>query len=626
MGSPYFGLSQLMSARVGLSTAKEPPKGILLEDPTLEAGESKDTAEPTVSLKDPDSQPASNPSLGVNDIKRPKTTSKQSSRGPKEEFHIFSSLNGNNRYIASLDPPSMTINSGSPDMDTEELCEDLKEIDEFLTNKTNLNDRLVYKNCPTRDRIELYKFLSKQRKEVTEGKDIDRGLQKRYETMVDILNAAELLFKLFLPPGFQGPTVGKYWGALYRLLENVSVTVTTLSEPTAQVIRVGRDSTDVLDWLKLMNRSTIPFRDLLCQASPLERSNIQVSEEFPTAWLHLLLSLAFATEDMQLFDEQIVICNERLEQGMKKIVTGICEHRLSDYVVFAPFDLALLIFFQLSQKAAGSALDISESYLEYLKSLQSDIEAYPLDRGHQDRLVSLKQEISVISETLSQQRSVLHRAAPQLSSMGHRADIDLPQHSRSQEPYMQRREAPPYGVPPPYNSLQPGILGPNGAEGLIMQDSRALLEKRVREFREMQDIASDLGDWNIQKIDSNKDRQEAAIYAFTIVTIIFLPLSTVAGILGMNTYDVRNMPFKQWVFWVTAIPLTVIIIALCLVWAGELGNFWQGFRRVWRNHGTSGWEKIREHEMLDINTRNGYSDDVRRRRVLSRFDDTESSV
>jgi Mg2+ and Co2+ transporter CorA len=58
---------------------------------------------------------------------------------------------------------------------------------------------------------------------------------------------------------------------------------------------------------------------------------------------------------------------------------------------------------------------------------------------------------------------------------------------------------------------------------------------------------------------------QAAIYAFTIITIIFLPLSTVAGILGMNTYDVRNMSTKQWVFWATAIPLMVIIILVCLI-------------------------------------------------------------
>lgn len=75
-------------------------------------------------------------------------------------------------------------------------------------------------------------------------------------------------------------------------------------------------------------------------------------------------------------------------------------------------------------------------------------------------------------------------------------------------------------------------------------------------------------------IDSNKDRQEAAIYIFTTVTVIFLPLTFVAGVLGMNTNDIRNMTINQWVFWVTAIPFTVIVIGICLLFTGELSDIW----------------------------------------------------
>ena len=40
------------------------------------------------------------------------------------------------------------------------------------------------------------------------------------------------------------------------------------------------------------------------------------------------------------------------------------------------------------------------------------------------------------------------------------------------------------------------------------------------------------------------------------------------------------MESKQWVFWATAIPLTIIIILLVLVWAGELQRFWIGLRKL----------------------------------------------
>ncbi|KAK6583556.1 hypothetical protein PZA11_003286 [Diplocarpon coronariae] len=202
---------------------------------------------------------------------------------------------------------------------------------------------------------------------------------------------------------------------------------------------------------------------------------------------------------------------------------------------------------------------------------QSDIEANPLDRNHQDRVVCLKQEIEVISDTLDVQQYVLRQAQRGFgaSRIGAREDAEYPSQHPVQRPspYSRSREVP---------AIEPGAV-----QSIIIQDHSALVENRIRGFREMREIASELGDWNIQKIDSNKDRQEAAIYAFTIVTIIFLPLSTVAGIMGMNTRDVRDMPFSQWVYWATALPLTALVIAVCLAWAGELNNFWEGFRKLW---------------------------------------------
>jgi len=56
------------------------------------------------------------------------------------------------------------------------------------------------------------------------------------------------------------------------------------------------------------------------------------------------------------------------------------------------------------------------------------------------------------------------------------------------------------------------------------------------------------------------------------VTIIFLPLSAVASIFGMNTNDVRNMRLNQWAYWAAAVPVTAAVIFLGLLWTGELGN------------------------------------------------------
>ncbi|CAN8106544.1 unnamed protein product [Discula destructiva] len=84
-------------------------------------------------------------------------------------------------------------------------------------------------------------------------------------------------------------------------------------------------------------------------------------------------------------------------------------------------------------------------------------------------------------------------------------------------------------------------------------------------------------------IENNKDRQEAAIYVFTIVTIIFLPISTVSGIFGINTSDVRNMEQSQWAFWAAVVPVTVVVVTASLFGAGVLS-----WRKTNGSLGTSG--------------------------------------
>lgn len=86
-------------------------------------------------------------------------------------------------------------------------------------------------------------------------------------------------------------------------------------------------------------------------------------------------------------------------------------------------------------------------------------------------------------------------------------------------------------------------------------------------------------------IDTTKDRQEAAVFAFTMVTIVFLPLGTISSIFGMNTSDIANMELGQWVYWATALPTTGLVIVLGLWWMGELENLfnklpnWVPYRR-----------------------------------------------
>ncbi|KAI3392158.1 hypothetical protein diail_6105, partial [Diaporthe ilicicola] len=129
-----------------------------------------------------------------------------------------------------------------------------------------------------------------------------------------------------------------------------------------------------------------------------------------------------------------------------------------------------------------------------------------------------------------------------------------------------------------YDTAQPNPdfkLAPKDAGGfrkLFNEECFRHIERRRREFGEFRYQASMLEEENQNKVETTKDRQERAIYAFTIVTVIFLPLSSVASIFGINTNDVRNTDLNQWVYWATAVPVTAAVIFFGLLWTGELGN------------------------------------------------------
>lgn len=61
------------------------------------------------------------------------------------------------------------------------------------------------------------------------------------------------------------------------------------------------------------------------------------------------------------------------------------------------------------------------------------------------------------------------------------------------------------------------------------------------------------------------------ILVLTITTTIFLPLVFVSNLFGMNVVDIREMRSGQWVFWVSALGVTLIagIFALVIAFFGE---------------------------------------------------------
>jgi hypothetical protein len=88
---------------------------------------------------------------------------------------------------------------------------------------------------------------------------------------------------------------------------------------------------------------------------------------------------------------------------------------------------------------------------------------------------------------------------------------------------------------------------------------------QIRRMEALEDRIETLVSKTKQQVDILEEDHSKAILVFTIVTIIFLPLSFVTGLLGMNTVDIRNSNADQWLFWAIALPLCAVVVALSVL-------------------------------------------------------------
>jgi len=94
-----------------------------------------------------------------------------------------------------------------------------------------------------------------------------------------------------------------------------------------------------------------------------------------------------------------------------------------------------------------------------------------------------------------------------------------------------------------------------------------LCENLKREFDdlcELRDNSNNLVNRTIQLVNIRLEDHGKAILVFTIVTIIFLPLSFVSSFFGMNTYDIRNMTSNQSLFWIVSCSLTAATVGFAM--------------------------------------------------------------
>jgi hypothetical protein len=101
-------------------------------------------------------------------------------------------------------------------------------------------------------------------------------------------------------------------------------------------------------------------------------------------------------------------------------------------------------------------------------------------------------------------------------------------------------------------------------ERLLLESCQEYLGMTAQEYRYLLARCGPLSDSTKQSLEITEEDHGKAIMVFTIVTVIFLPLSFVTSFLGMNTTDIRDMGSSSSLFWTIAIPLTAITMASVL--------------------------------------------------------------
>src|SRR5204863_5048127 len=82
------------------------------------------------------------------------------------------------------------------------------------------------------------------------------------------------------------------------------------------------------------------------------------------------------------------------------------------------------------------------------------------------------------------------------------------------------------------------------------------------------------------RLEILEENNSKVIFVFTVVTVIFLPLSCMTSYMGMNTVDIRNMGNSQATFWAAALPITGMVLFLAILVAYKGGAVREWFFEV----------------------------------------------
>ncbi|KAI9782655.1 MAG: hypothetical protein M1816_001726 [Peltula sp. TS41687] len=182
---------------------------------------------------------------------------------------------------------------------------------------------------------------------------------------------------------------------------------------------------------------------------------------------------------------------------------------------------------------SGNGPNLIKIYQEYTRKLEFQISHHPRKRLLRD-VNALAEEIRCISAVFQDQGRVLEEYGKVLNP----DSFYIPSRTRRSL----------WGLE---NDLYSSIL----------QDG----QREIEGPRQLAEKCPKLAEQVKQNVEIQQEDHGKAILVFTTVTIIFLPLSFVSSLLGMNTVDIRNSDKTQWLFWIISLPLTIMVMISALL-------------------------------------------------------------
>ncbi|KAJ5202282.1 hypothetical protein N7449_004361 [Penicillium cf. viridicatum] len=242
-----------------------------------------------------------------------------------------------------------------------------------------------------------------------------------------------------------------------------------------------------------------------------------------------------------------------MESAMRDIVLMTHTDEISDVVTYEAVGPALLLALIMGdircRDSQSNPVNLVEIYREYIRNLQFKASQNPQRRLLQE-IYLVREELEIIQKASERQHFVL---VDYLSVIN------------------------PHSFPITTKSRVSSF-----------EFEKARLQKLIHELNaELRTISllnaklDSLANQTRNGVDVRQEDQGKAVLVFTIVTVVFMPLSFVTSYLGMNTTDIRNTNSSQTLFWVISAPLTVGIITIVLFVAFQVDRIRDAFDAFW---------------------------------------------